>query len=350
MIKRFGIQCLYFVALLALLEAVVRVTGAAERCSDRVSKSAWLVCYPILGYKLNPQQKPNGQPLNRAGFRTHEFTPKAPGTYRILALGDSCTLGRLSWGYVGEPYPQRLERMAAERAGEGRIEVLNAGQGGYSSYHGVMLLRSKLRGLEPDLITVRYGWNDLIMSAAESPREPGAVGIAVEDVLLRTALYGFVKRLNRELRALRQTTVEGTLAALERGKERRPINSRSDYEHNLRRIIEIGRARGAEVWLLTAPHNPRPSASARAFFRTLTGIPYDALPKIHDAYNDATRAVGAELGVRVVDMDAVYREHAAAPLFQHDDIPHPTQAGHDLEAEALYARLVARGILPPSRD
>ena len=329
---------------------MVRVTGAAERCSDRVSKSAWLVCDPILGYKINPQQKPNGQPLNRAGFRTHEFAPKAPGTYRILALGDSCTLGRLSLGYVGEPYPQRLERIAAERAGEGRIEVLNAGQGGYSSYHGVMLLRSKLRGLEPDLITVRYGWNDLLTSAAESPREPGAVGIAVEDVLLRTALYGFVKRLNRELRALRQTTIEGTLAALERGKERRPINSRPDYEHNLRRIVEIGRARGAEVWLLTAPHNPRPDPRARAFFRMLTGIPYDALPKIHDAYNDATRAVGAELGVRVVDMDAVYREHAAEALFQHDDIPHPTQAGHDLEAEALYARLVAHGILPPSRD
>ncbi len=98
MIKRFGIQGLYFVALLALLEAVVRVTGAAERCSDRVSKSDWLVCDPILGYKINPQQKPNGEPLNRAGFRTHEFTPKAPGTYRILALGDSCTLGRLSLG------------------------------------------------------------------------------------------------------------------------------------------------------------------------------------------------------------------------------------------------------------
>ncbi len=36
-IKRFGIQCLYVVALLAFLEAVVRITGAAERCSDRVS-------------------------------------------------------------------------------------------------------------------------------------------------------------------------------------------------------------------------------------------------------------------------------------------------------------------------
>ncbi len=82
----------------------------------------------------------------------------------------------------------------------------------------------------------------------------------------------------------------------------------------------------------------------------LTGIPFDALPKIHDAYNDATRAVGAELGVLVVDMDAVYREHAGETLVQRDDIPHPTQAGHDLEAEVLYARLVARGILPQSRD
>ena len=26
------------------------------------------------------------------------------------------------------------------------------------------------------------------------------------------------------------------------------------YKHNLRRIVELGRAQGAEVWLLTSPH------------------------------------------------------------------------------------------------
>ncbi len=128
------------------------------------------------------------------------------------------------------------------------------------------------------------------------------------------------------------------------------MNSRPDYKHNLRRIVEIGRARGAEVWLLTSPLNPRPNPIARAKLGNLNRTPYDALRKIHDAYNDATREVGAELGVLVVDMDAVYREHAGETLVQRDDIPHPTQAGHDLEAEVLYARLVARGILPQSRD
>ncbi len=350
MIKRFGVQCLYFVALLAFLEVVVRVTGAAERCSDRASKSQWLVCDPILGFKVNPNRRPHGQPLNSAGFRSREFTPKVPGMYRILALGDSCTFGAIAAGYVREPYPQRLERMVAERAGPGRIEVLNAGQGGYNSYHGVMLLRSKLRDLEPDLITVRYGWNDLFMSGVESPREPGAFGIAVEDMLLRTALYGFVKRLNRELQSRRQTVIERRREALAPGKPWRPTNSLPDYRHNLRRIVEIGRARGAEVWLLTSTNNPRPSPRARAKLRYVNRVSYAELQKIHGAYNDATRRVGTEMGVPVVDMEAVYREHAGETLFRLDDAPHPTQAGHDLEAEALYALLVARGILPPSSD
>jgi phospholipase/lecithinase/hemolysin len=49
----------------------------------------------------------------------------------------------------------------------------------------------------------------------------------------------------------------------------------------------------------------------------------------------------------VIDMDAVYRAHAAEPLFL-TDVPHPTAQGHALEAETLYARLLAEGFLQRS--
>jgi hypothetical protein len=46
-------------------------------------------------------------------------------------------------------------------------------------------------------------------------------------------------------------------------------------------------------------------------------------------------------------MDAAYRAHAAEPLFLQTDVPHPSARGHALEAETLYARLLAEGFERP---
>ena len=59
---------------------------------------------------------------------------------------------------------------------------------------------------------------------------------------------------------------------------------------------------------------------------------FERLIEIHDDYNQALREVASELGVPVVDMDAVYRAHANEPLFLQSDVPHPTAVGHALEA------------------
>ena len=120
-----------------------------------------------------------------------------------------------------------------------------------------------------------------------------------------------------------------------------------DYEHNLRRIVEIGRARGAQVWLLTAPHNPNPSDEARDFVSFNNKLPYEEMIAIHEQYNAATRSVGRELGVPVIDMDAIYRDNPDVKLFVESDVLHPSQWGHHLEADVLFRALVARGIAAP---
>ena len=127
-----------------------------------------------------------------------------------------------------------------------------------------MLLRGKLRGLDPDLITVRYGWNDLFLSEAppgQGPyREPDSrLLIAAEDLALRTALYPFLRRLGFQLRVWRGQTPDAVLEAFLSQTRWTATVSLADYAHNLRRIVEIGRARGAQVWLLTSPYNPTAS-------------------------------------------------------------------------------------------
>ena len=76
-------------------------------------------------------------------------------------------------------------------------------------------------------------------------------------------------------------------------------------------------------------------------------ISYEELIAIHEQYNDATRAVGRELNVPVIDMDAIYRDNPDVRLFIESDVPHASQWGQHLEADVLYRALVARGIASP---
>src|SRR5262245_25249513 len=174
--KQIVFASLPLLLLLGIAETCVRVTGAAESCPNRFSGTEVWACDPVLQFKLSPDLKVLNETISSDGFRTHELAPKRAGVYRILALGDSCTFGMLMrgkyFGYVRNPYPLALEKLLADRVGPGRFEVYNAGVPGYNSYQGLMLLRSRLRSLAPDLITVRFGWNDHFLSEAPAGKSP----------------------------------------------------------------------------------------------------------------------------------------------------------------------------------
>lgn len=364
---RILLGCLPAACLLVFAEVAIRMTGVAERCSSQPTSILW-VCDPLLYFKSNPGQVIHGQHLNADGFRGHEFGPHRPGVYQILTLGDSCTFGVISPGerdgleYIDEPYAQRLDRLLAERRGTSRFEVMNAGVPGYNSFQGLMLLRSKLRRLRPDLMTVRFGWNDHLMSPGDPDnafREPQTVVLRdFQDLLLQTELYPFAKRLGMVVGA-RLAAGSPPVGLPHIWRPDIPIEA---YAHNLERIVEIARARGAVVWFLSAPQGALNDAALRRYEQAPQTsavhalLEFNALPsvaevvRIHDAYNAAAREVGASLGVAVVDMDAAYRAHIGEPVFTFNDLVHPTEAGHQLEAEVLYQRLEAAGVVPPWRS
>ena len=338
--------------LLALGELAVRATGAAETCPNRFTDSKIWACDPILQFKVNPEIEPNGQPLNSAGFRGPEFGPRRPGVLRILALGDSCTFGyivRKMIGFVAQPYPLRLQHLVDRRLGPGRVEVLNGGLPGYNSFQGLLLLRTKLRDLEPDLVTVRFGWNDHFLSGAGEAaafREPSTpLGIAAQDLLFRSKLYAFVRRLGLELRAWRQPVAAQASAAFRDQRSFEPTIPPEDFARMLRRIVEVVRSRGGDVWLLTAPRNPAPSPEAAQQLAAHNRLDFERLMQIHEDYAEIVRRVGADTGALVVDLEAVYARHASEPAFFPSDVVHPNEGGHNLEAETLYSVLVRRGVL-----
>ena len=67
----------------------------------------------------------------------------------------------------------------------------------------------------------------------------------------------------------------------------------------------------------------------------------------HREYARVVREVGAETQVPVVDMAAIYNARQDEALFSLDDPVHPRQKGYNLEAEVLFDRLVAEGLLDP---
>lgn len=92
--------------------------------------------------------------VNAGGYRQAEFsTSKAPGTTRILVLGDSFTFG---YG-VEEPdaYPRVLETLLNSQGR--RYEVINAGYAsGYAPDTALVYFRARGRMLQPDVVILAF--------------------------------------------------------------------------------------------------------------------------------------------------------------------------------------------------
>ncbi len=132
------------------------------------------------------EHRPDGQAFlmgvevttNSFGLRDKPRTKvKPPNTYRIVALGDSITMG---WG-VGQAmtYPAQLENMLNARPPQDfppglHYEVLNLGVGNYNTAQEVMSLKNLGLSFDPDLITLGYFIND-----AEPTPKP-SVGFLIE--------------------------------------------------------------------------------------------------------------------------------------------------------------------------
>jgi len=364
--KRLTFAVVPTVILLLAGEVVLRWSGAALRCSIEGELNQLWECDTILHFRMSRHLRVEGQPLNALGMRGPMLDPSAK--YRIIALGDSTTFGYIIGPefFIHDPYPHRLQELADQRDGPGMLSILNAGVCGYNTYHGIMLLRTKLRTVPADLILVQYGWNDLLttpgFSGSDAFREPtSALARAGEDLLLRTAMYPFAIRLGMELDRYRHEPARSNAEdakphwePLTRWAPNVPV---AEYQHNLRRIIDLARGRGATVWLATSPdafaidayrgreESYGSTASGQLTMLQLGGIEsFRELADIHARYNEAVRRVGTERGVPIVDVEGAFRAHASQPLFSDIDAIHPTDAGHAVEAEALYARLETIGI------
>ena len=101
--------------------------------------------------------------LNSEGFRGADFTPgKQANTIRVVALGDSWTLGHNV--NIDESYPQRLASLFHQEFPNKDIEVLNLGMFAYTSHEGLKLLQREALKLQPDIVLIGFAMNDSAIS------------------------------------------------------------------------------------------------------------------------------------------------------------------------------------------
>ena len=287
---------------------------------------------------------------NSRGFRTPEFEDRrAADAIRVVALGDSSTFG---WGVEdGETYPAQLRAALAARLGipPERVEVIDLGVPGYSTFQGLTLLERVGLPLKPDLVIWSYLSNDGAATgeddAATYAHRLGATGALLE-VLHRSrafeALEGWI--------AVARSRIRPPAPPDARDPSQRNVASYDVARENVRAAVEAAQRAGVPIALLGECIRGAP-AELMADVARETGAPHlDAAQLL-----DASIPVIAGDPRFAADRERIAARYGADELASHPrwlaflpDRCHPNALGHRLVAEALAD--LAAGMLPkPTR-
>jgi len=294
----------------------------------------------VVFWSLIPGIKLDDRTVNERGLLHGPLTvPKPPATYRILCLGDSCTaMGSGSYPAVLQ---KRLDLVARP---DRRFEVINAGVFSYSSTQGLRLYRHRLGDLEPDLVTVYFGWNDHFLTTTYSDRSLGG---------RETPLPSFV-RLLRQLRLYQLVqclvnTMQLQAIAKQRAGHQLFRVGPEDYRENLKEFVDLARRQAARPVLFTAPGNHGPGRVPDYYIVNGLAESEESIIRLHRQYNDIVRDVARKMRVEVLDLEEAFNRQNKDDLFIKDGI-HPNAQGRHLIAKLFLEKLGGMGVLSAEEE
>lgn len=277
---------------------------------------------PELLWRFTPNAKWGGVRINEHGYRTRPFSAqKAPGTRRVIALGDSCTA-------QGEPpYSDRLHELLQKNPPTGEAwEAFNMGVFGYSIEQGYRQFVKYGQALQPDVVTIYFGWNDhwlydkpdrLRLATRLTPAQA-----RLAKVLQQLRLFGV---LSRRLKAQAPTSPN---------QQRGPRVPPEHYTETLSNLVVAIRATGAQPLILTA--------ARRELTPTLVKTGHaeneNQAEQLHDRYVELTRDTARAMEVPLLDLAHQFSGPECDRYFSQDGI-HFEKEGLQAIAEALLAKL-----------
>jgi lysophospholipase L1-like esterase len=184
---------------------------------------------------------------NRLGLRGRD-PDLAHASLRVLALGDPCTFS------VGvedaETYPALTQEALRAKEDLPDVVVLNAGVPGDTAYQGRRLLEELADDLEPNVVTVCFGFNDAVPWDGRSDPDQARIlaGDPVDRWLQSSRLYVALRSL------LLRSGREPAAPSPDASTPRRPRLTKGEFLGELHAIREFCRERGIPVVFVIWPY------------------------------------------------------------------------------------------------
>ena len=293
----------------------------------------------------------------RAEYPGGRIERKQPGTLRIVCLGDSVTFGfRVPTVWPDKPteydpewlpFPMLVEKQLRAANPGRRIEVVTMAVPGYTSHQGLAWLRRDIDKLQPDLLTVSFGWNDASLSDAadRDAIRTNWSAMAVRWLIDHSQAFAHATRwlrtreANKKQLAVRQAQPQsgqpaaGGPPAYAGGSDRRPAArvSQSEYLDNMLAIESLARQRGAAVIVIAAPYRDYSAEAPEAGLML--------------RYRAALRSTMTARGIPFLEIRELTEEAYPANEGWFGERIHPNHMGHRLMASELLKLIAARRLL-----
>ncbi|MFN0009054.1 MAG: SGNH/GDSL hydrolase family protein [Planctomycetota bacterium] len=343
---------------------------AAQKLAD-----ARTIPHPYLAYALKPSWRtepgaPQQASHNALGFRGKETTrEKPPGVFRIVTLGGSSVYGQ-SESRDEAVWSARLEEiLRVERPGA-RIEVINAGAPGYSSFEMLVQLEMRAVDLAPDLVVVYEAVNDMraalytagaLVPAGDNTHYRSAWPVdrpsSFEKLLQNSRTYLIARRYltsyvhrRADLFYYAIVNYDASRADLYCGGQagypdgQVPERGFETYRRNLEQIISIAEGAQARVFIATQAIMMWDMLGTN---RECERTQVESFRRIQEIQREVARARGvplAETGQRIADEEDRHFRATGEHLFKND--VHPFDAGSELIARAVADALIEAKLLP----
>jgi hypothetical protein len=303
------------------------------------------------------------QRVNNLGLRGADTTWEKPdGTYRILMLGDSFTMGK------GVEDEQTFSALLDTRLNSGsgvcgrtRIEVLNGGVDSYAPVLEYLQLSRELYELAPDLVVLNLDNSDLVQEAAyraeavyDANGEVNGVPGSQDRVLLNERIRGWIDNhlyMTRlalfyfnQMMGYRDLTVRGVVEQANTEVIRHTLaDDRTDRSEqwaqifdSIERIKQFSDENGIAFVLTAYPWGHQVSDSEWIPGR-YSFMPEDARPS--PVSLDTVKRLSRERSIELFDMFPVFQSYAGIEPLYFDHDMHWTARGQDLMATGLESRL-----------
>ena len=231
--------------------------------------------HPYLSYYPTPNYRKGLTSHNSLGYRSDEIPLEKPsGVYRIVALGGSSTYD-VTIQNNADIFTAQLERLLKEDYGYQNVEVINAGVPGYNSWEILVNLEFRVLDLDPDLVIIYEGTNDVHARMVEPSAYRGDdFGRRQAWQVPQVALWehsALLRILSRAMNMTRQVSIddfvssptylswpfeyrlqEDNLDPAEILKENPPIY----FHRNLENMIAVANEQGVEIMFSTWAYSP----------------------------------------------------------------------------------------------